>query len=79
MAKAKSKSKSKATSLGAHCHPVEMSAADKKRQEEWAIEDDARTLQRAAEIRKDKGRLAKVKAWAKRRSEEIASIAKLGD
>ena len=62
--------------------PIPQSAAnkaDRAREEEWRIEDDARTLQRAAEIRKDKPRLAKVRAWAKKRASEIAEIGSIKD
>lgn len=55
------------------------SAESTKREEEWRIEDDARTLQRAAEIRKDTKRLAKVRAWAKKRAEELESMTGIAD
>jgi lipopolysaccharide export system protein LptA len=60
--------------------PIPQSSDSKesaKREEEWRIEDDVRTLQRAAEIRKDKARLNKARAWAKKRAEEIGAIASI--
>lgn len=51
------------------------SAADKKREDEWRAEDDARTLLRAAEIKGDKARFAKARAWAKKRVDEMRDIA----
>lgn len=41
-----------------------MSAEDKKRNREWELEDAARTLTRAGEIRKDKKLMAELRAWA---------------
>lgn len=81
-AKKKAKKTVKASSLSAsqpvHCGYVE-TPEDKKRREEYRIEDDARTLMQAQEIREDKGRLAKAKAWAKKRSQEILSITSITD
>jgi hypothetical protein len=45
---------------------------DKKQQQDWEAEDDVRTLVRAAEIQKDKPRLARAKAKAK---EQLAALA----
>jgi hypothetical protein len=47
------------------------SAEDTKREQKWMAEDDLRTLMRAAEIQKDKARLARAKALAK---EQLASL-----
>lgn len=52
-----------------------MSAEDKKREEQWRIEDDARTLLRAMEIRKDKNRLRKVRNWAATQAAELKAAA----
>lgn len=41
---------------------------------DWEAEEDLRTYQRYCEIRKDPKRLAKVKALAKDRLEEMAMI-----
>lgn len=62
--------------------PIPMSAdsaSDKKREEEWRAEDDARTLLRASEIRADKQRFAKARAWAKKRVKEMNDIAGITD
>lgn len=48
----------------ASCGPCEMSAEDKKRQREWELENAARTLTRANEIRKDKKLMADLRTWA---------------
>lgn len=58
---------------GGSCGP-HLTAEDEKRQEEWALEDDARTLQRAAEIRADKKRLARVKQWAADKAAALRTI-----
>lgn len=42
---------------------------------EWEVEEDLRTLMRAAEIKKDQKRMARVKELAKKRLEEVASVA----
>ena len=42
----------------------------------WRAEDDARTLIRAIEIRNDKARFAKAKAWAKEQANKINNITK---
>lgn len=47
------------------------SAADEKREQDYMAEDDLRTLMRAAEIQKDKPRLARAKAKAK---EQLAAL-----
>jgi hypothetical protein len=41
----------------------------------WQAEDDMRTLARAEEIRRDPKRLAAAKAEAKKKLEEIATVA----
>lgn len=79
MAKAKKKTKSTSGAALASdpcCHPT---AADKKRQEEWRAEDDARTLTQAAAIREDKPRLARAKAWARKRADELKNITSITD
>ena len=55
---------------GAGGKGMKMSAQEKK----WQAEDDLRTLQRAAEIRKDKGRLAAARKCAK---EQMAALQKV--
>jgi len=50
---------------------IKGAAADKKREEDWMAEDDLCTLMRAAEIQKDKPRLARAKAKAK---EQLAAL-----
>lgn len=44
--------------------------------QQWKVEQDLRTLADAIEINKDPKRLAAVKALAKQKSAEMASIAK---
>lgn len=81
MATAKKKSAKKTVKVSevACCAPYPRTAEDKKREEEWRVEEDARTLMKAQEIREDKARLAKAKAWAKKRSQEILSITSITD
>lgn len=43
--------------------------------DDWQVEDDLRTLCRAEEIKKDAKRMAKVKALAKEKMMEHATIA----
>ena len=43
--------------------------------EDWQVESDLRTMIEAEQIEKDPKRLAKVKALAKKRMMEIASVA----
>lgn len=43
--------------------------------QDWQVEDAMRTLMRAEEIRKDKKLMAKVKAMATQRLQEVAAIA----
>lgn len=74
----KKKTSSSSGSSPVSCGYVE-TAEDKKRREEYRIEDDARTLMQAQEIREDKPRLDKAKAWAKKRSAEILSITSITD
>jgi hypothetical protein len=40
----------------------------------WQAEDDVRTLQRAGEIERDKARLAKAQAMAKKQADDLARI-----
>lgn len=42
---------------------------------DWEVEDAMRTLMRADEIRKDKKLMARVKAMATQRLQEVAAIA----
>lgn len=64
MATAKKKSKKTAANATPHCYP--MTAEQKKREADWQAESDARTLLQAKEIRNDKARLSKAKAWAQK-------------
>lgn len=43
--------------------------------EDWEAEDDLRILTRAAEIKSDPKRMARVKELAKKRLQEIAAVA----
>jgi len=52
--------------------------AARKDEELWRVEDDLRTLQRAEEIEKDPKRMDKVRALAKEKLMELASIASEG-
>lgn len=61
------------------CSPYKPTAEDKKREAEWRAEDDARTLIRADEIRRDKARLKGAKAYAKKRADELAGITSITD
>lgn len=45
-----------------------------KDDEEWQVEDDMRTLMRAKEIQADPKRMAKVKAMARKKLEQVASV-----
>lgn len=47
-----------------------------KQEKEWQAEDDARTLLRAEEIRRDKARLNAAKQWAQKRLTELNKITK---
>jgi hypothetical protein len=46
-----------------------------KMDEEWKVESDMRCLMEAAAIRKDKKRMAKVKAMAQKKLSEVAGLA----
>lgn len=52
------------------------SKEEKAMEEKWRAEDDLRTLTNAAEIRKDKGRMKRVRAYCK---EQIKALSKLGE
>ena len=43
----------------------------------WQAEDDMRTLMRAEEVKRDPKRLAAAKACAKKKLEEVASVASI--
>lgn len=45
-----------------------------KADEEWLVEDDMRTLMRCREIEGDPKRMAKVRALAKKKLEEVAGV-----
>lgn len=42
--------------------------------EEWQVEDDMRTLMRCKEIESDPKRMAKVRALAKKKLEQVAGV-----
>lgn len=42
--------------------------------DDWRAESDARTLLQAQEIRADKARLAKAKAWAKKQMSALSAV-----
>jgi hypothetical protein len=50
---------------------VDYPAVDKS----WQAEEDARTLMRANEIRKDKARTRAAVAWAKKKMDDMKSVA----
>lgn len=52
-----------AKNSAACCGPME-TAESKKQRHEWELEDAARTLTRAIEIRKDKKLMADLRKWA---------------
>lgn len=45
--------------------------------DDWQTEDDMRTLMRAEEVKRDPKRLAAAKACAKKKLEEVASVASI--
>jgi hypothetical protein len=47
-----------------------------KDESKWMAEDDSRTLMRAEEIKRDRARLLKAKAYAKKQIEDLAKVAK---
>lgn len=55
---------------------MDSAAEDDNEEEMWEVENDLRTLAQSIEINKDPKRLAAVKALAKQKSAEMASIAK---
>lgn len=55
--------------------PMKMTAKDRKMHEEYQLEDDMRTLARANEIKNDKTRMRKVKAFARKRMKDMETIA----
>lgn len=55
---------------------LDSTAEDDNEDEAWEVENDLQALARSIEINKDPKRLAAVKALAKQKSAEMASIAK---
>jgi len=45
-----------------------------KKDEEWMVEDDLRTLMHAKAIQSDPKRMAKVKIMARKKLEQVASV-----
>lgn len=60
------------------CAPVayKSTAADKARERQYQVEDGLRTMQRAADIVKDKGLLKDIKAFAKQQVSDLNKVAK---
>lgn len=48
----------------------------KREEDRWQAEDDARTLMRAEEIKRDRARMAKARAIAKKQISELSKVAK---
>lgn len=48
----------------------------KREEDRWRAEDDARTLMRAEEIKRDRARMAKARAVAKKQISELSKVAK---
>lgn len=62
-------------------HAVKVKAAStpkapKREEDRWRAEDDARTLMRAEEIKRDRARIAKARAVAKKQISELSKVAK---
>lgn len=53
-----------------------LNMSSKKEQLKWQAEDDARTLMRAEEIKRDASRIKAAQAQAKRQIEELAQVVK---
>lgn len=51
-----------------------ISGPSKAEQAKWQAEDDVRTLQRAGEIERDRQRLARAQAMAKKQAQDLARI-----
>lgn len=60
------------------CSPVayKATASDKARERQYQVEDGLRTMQRAADIVKDKGLLKDIKAFAKQQVNDLNKVAK---
>lgn len=56
------------------CSPAP--AMDKKRERQYQVEDGLRTMQRAADIVKDKALLKDIKSFAKQQVADLAKVAK---
>lgn len=54
--------------------PVAKSAPAKMPEDRWQAEDDVRILQKAGEIERDRARLARAKATAKKQARDLARI-----
>lgn len=50
--------------------------APRREEDRWRAEDDARTLMRAEEIKRDRARMAKARAVAKKQISELSKVAK---
>lgn len=47
-----------------------------KQEDQWQAEDDLRTLMRAEDIKRDRARMAKVKAIAKKQTAAVSKVTK---
>lgn len=55
---------------------MEYEGPDKAERQKWQAEDDLRTLVRVAEIKKDKGRMSRAMALAKKQMDELEKAQK---
>lgn len=55
---------------------MKMSKDEKKRMMDYQCEDDIRTLHRASEIKKDKGRVAAVEKHLRKQSDAVGKVLK---
>jgi hypothetical protein len=56
--------------------PSAIAGPTKQEQDTWRAEDDARTLMRAEEIKRDSARIKAAQAQAKKQIEELARVVK---
>lgn len=55
---------------------VKVKAVSTREEDRWRAEEDARTLMRAEEIKRDRARMAKARAVAKKQISELSKVAK---
>lgn len=58
------------------CSIAKPTATDRARERQYQVEDGLRTMQRAADIVKDKGLLKDIKAFAKQQVSDLNKVAK---